>query len=98
MKEILRVLKQEGKMIVLEFSVPVWPWFKTLYHLYSFEVMPFFGKVITGKRDPFQYLAESVRAFSTPEEMAARLKAVGFRRVRFKRLTNGVVTVYSGER
>lgn len=98
LREILRVLKKAGKILVLEFSVPIWPWFKTLYHLYSFEVMPFFGKVITGKRDPFQYLAESVRTFSPPEEMAARLEAAGFRRVRFKRLTNGIVTIYFAEK
>ena len=98
LREMLRVLKQRGKLVILEFSMPVSSWLRGLYDLYSFKVMPHLGRLITGKSDPFLYLAESVRTFPSPEKVAAAIRAVGFRHVEFERLTNGLVTVYSGEK
>lgn len=98
LEEMFRVLRKNGKLMIMEFSLPVTPWFRALYHWYSFRVMPLFGRVVTGKKDPFVYLAESVRTFPSPEDMASRLERTGFRDVRFERLTDGVVVLYIGKK
>jgi demethylmenaquinone methyltransferase/2-methoxy-6-polyprenyl-1,4-benzoquinol methylase len=98
LREMFRVLKERGRLVILEFSVPVSPWVRSLYDLYSFKVMPYLGRLITGRSAPFRYLAESVRTFPSPEGLAATLSATGFRHVEFKRFTDGLVAVYSGEK
>ncbi len=96
--EIYRVLKPGGKLIIMEFSTPETPWIKTLYNWYSFKIMPFLGKVITGEDAPFIYLAESVRRFPAPETIKTLLEASGFSRVGFNRLTDGIVIAYCGRK
>jgi demethylmenaquinone methyltransferase/2-methoxy-6-polyprenyl-1,4-benzoquinol methylase len=96
LKEIFRVLKQDGALLILEFSVPVTHRVRELYRWYSFKVMPPLGKAITGHDAPFRYLADSVRSFHSPESMGAILDSSGFSRVTFQRLSNGIVTVYFG--
>jgi len=96
--EISRILKPGGKLIIMEFSTPKTPWIKTLYNWYSFKIMPFFGKVITGETAPFIYLAESVRRFPAPETIKTLLEASGFSRVGFNLLTDGIVIAYCGRK
>lgn len=96
--EMFRVLKEGGRLVVLEFSIPVSQWLRALYDWYSFRIMPHVGKMITGRSEPFRYLAESVRVFPSPEGVTDRIRTAGFRRVLFTRLTNGLVTVYRGEK
>lgn len=98
LEEIARVLKRDGRLMILEFSVPRTPWLRRLYELYSFKVMPVVGGIVTGTAAPFRYLAESIRVFPTPEALKARLEASGFTNVAFERLTNGIVVVYLAER
>jgi len=96
--EIFRVLKNGGKFMILEFSVPRSGWIKSLYESYSFKVMPFVGKLVTDTAEPFKYLAESIRVFPAPEAVKATLEALGFKRVTFQRLTDGIAVVYLGEK
>lgn len=96
--EIYRVLKPGGKLIIMEFSIPETPWIKTLYNWYSFKIMPFLGKVITGEDAPFIYLAESVRRFPSPETIKTLLETTGFSQVSFNRLTDGIVIAYSARK
>jgi demethylmenaquinone methyltransferase/2-methoxy-6-polyprenyl-1,4-benzoquinol methylase len=95
-KEIYRVLKPGGKLMCLEFSTPQNPWFRLLYDLYSFHVMPLAGKMLVGSREAYTYLPESIRMFSRPEELAAILEGLGFSKVRYRRLTNGIAVVHVG--
>lgn len=94
LREIIRVLKNGGKLMILEFSVPKTKWIRHLYTFYSFNVMPLAGKAVTGALAPFKYLAESICVFPAPEALTATLEASGFAHVTLQRLNNGIVVVY----
>jgi demethylmenaquinone methyltransferase/2-methoxy-6-polyprenyl-1,4-benzoquinol methylase len=95
-KEMHRVLKPGGRLMCLEFSQPVTPWFRWLYDFYSFQVMPAVGKIMVGSWQAYTYLPESIRMFSRPEELSATLYNLGFTRVRYRRLTNGIAVIHLG--
>jgi demethylmenaquinone methyltransferase / 2-methoxy-6-polyprenyl-1,4-benzoquinol methylase len=95
-REMFRVLKPGGKMMCLEFSKPKTAWFSRLYDFYSFTIMPLVGQVMVGSRDTYAYLSESIRMFSQPEELTALLREIGFVRVSYRRLTNGIAVIYQG--
>ena len=95
LQETHRVLIPGGKLVIMEFSIPQNRWIRTLYHWYSFWIMPAFGKLITGEDAPFIYLAESIREFPSPERVSDILRCAGFVQVRFHHLSNSLVTVYS---
>lgn len=98
LRECLRVLKTGGRFLCLEFSSVDLPGLDRLYELYSFNVIPAVGKAVTGDRDAYQYLVESIRKFPKPREFATMIEAAGFRRVSFKQMTGGVVAIHSGWR
>ena len=95
-REMFRVLKPGGTMMCLEFSKPKTGWFRRLYDFYSFYVMPAAGKIMVGSWDAYTYLPESIRMFSQPEELSAILTGIGFTRVRYRRLTDGIAVIYLG--
>ena len=80
----------------LEFSLPTSPWFLALYDFYSFRFMPWVGKLLAGSREAYVYLPESIRKFPSPAELTALLRHIGFSRVIFQRLTNGIAVIYAG--
>lgn len=93
-REMHRVLKPGGKLMCLEFSRPVTPWFRRLYDFYSFHVMPAVGKLMVGSWQAYTYLPESIRMFAQPQELCALLAGLGFSRVRHRRLTNGIAVIH----
>ncbi len=93
-REMFRVLKPGGTLMCLEFSKPKTAWFRALYDFYSFYLMPVMGKIVVGSWQAYTYLPESIRMFSQPEELAAVLTAIGFTRVRYRRLTNGIAVIH----
>jgi demethylmenaquinone methyltransferase / 2-methoxy-6-polyprenyl-1,4-benzoquinol methylase len=96
LKEFFRVLKPGGKLMVLEFSLPVNPVLRRLYHFYSFRWMPLAGKLVCGTSAPFRYLAESIRVYPSAEEIAGKLRNSDFTDVRFHRLCDGIAVVHLG--
>lgn len=95
-REMHRVLKPGGVLMCLEFSEPVTPWFRALYDFYSFYVMPVVGRILGGSQPAYTYLPESIRLFPGPDQLKARLEAIGFRSVRYRRLTDGIAVVHVG--
>ena len=91
--EFKRVLKNGGKLVILEFSRVEKP-FDKIYDWYSFNVLPFIGKKIVGNGDAYKYLAESIKMYPLPEEISSLLKDVGFTTVRYQKLSFGIVTIH----
>ena len=93
-KEMYRVLKPGGKMMCLEFSKPTSPLFRLLYDYYSFYIIPFLGKSITGSIQAYTHLPESIRTFPSPEKLSDIIKIIGFLHITHKKLTNGIAVIH----
>jgi demethylmenaquinone methyltransferase/2-methoxy-6-polyprenyl-1,4-benzoquinol methylase len=96
--EAFRVLKHGGKFLCLEFSAVDVPGLDRLYELYSFNVIPALGRVVTGDAEAYRYLVESIRRFPKPEAFSAMLRAAGFARVSHQQMSGGIVALHSGWR
>ncbi|MBI5328229.1 MAG: bifunctional demethylmenaquinone methyltransferase/2-methoxy-6-polyprenyl-1,4-benzoquinol methylase UbiE [Deltaproteobacteria bacterium] len=94
--EMARVVKPGGRVICLEFSHPTSKTFSKLYDLYSFKVMPEIGEVVTGNREAYTYLPESIRKFPPQEELKKIMEGVGLFKVKYYNLFNGIAAVHIG--
>jgi demethylmenaquinone methyltransferase/2-methoxy-6-polyprenyl-1,4-benzoquinol methylase len=95
LKEMCRVLKPGGKLLVLEFSKVAKPLEKA-YDWYSFKVLPQLGKLVAGDADSYRYLAESIRMHPDQEALKTLMKDSGFGHVDFHNLSAGVVALHMG--
>ena len=95
-EEAFRVLKFGGRFLVLEFSSVDVPGFEKVYEAYSFNVIPQMGQMITGDRDSYQYLVESIRKFPKPMRFEAMIERGGFEKVSHRVYAGGAVCLHSG--
>ena len=95
LKEMCRVLKPGGKLLVLEFSKVAKPLEKA-YDWYSFNILPNLGKLVAGDADSYRYLAESIRMHPGQEDLKTLIKNAGFGHVDFHNLSAGVVALHMG--
>ncbi len=95
LREMNRVLKPRGKLLVLEFSKIAKPLTKA-YDWYSFNVLPRLGKMVAGDDSSYRYLAESIRMHPGQEELKGLMKQSGFGHVDYHNLTGGVVALHVG--
>jgi demethylmenaquinone methyltransferase/2-methoxy-6-polyprenyl-1,4-benzoquinol methylase len=94
--EMRRVLKPGGMAAILEFSTPPNRAFAVLYNFYSRRILPMIGGLISGSRDAYTYLPESVRKFPRASELADMMRRAGFAEVEFEYLTGGIVALHLG--
>lgn len=98
LKEISRVLKPGSELGVLEFSMPKhWP-LNALYRFYFRKLLPRVGGLISGNRDAYSYLPESVATFPEGDGFATILTECGYKNVEVKKLTFGVATIYLAQK
>jgi len=96
--EARRVLRPGGRFLCLEFSQVAVPLLSEIYDLYSFKVLPALGEWVTGDRDAYRYLVESIRRFPRQDELAGRMTEAGFDQVRYRNLSGGVAALHSAWR
>jgi demethylmenaquinone methyltransferase / 2-methoxy-6-polyprenyl-1,4-benzoquinol methylase len=95
--EMHRVLKDGGRIVILEFSTPTLPVFKQLYHFYFLKVLPRIGGAFS-RFSAYQYLPDSVLEFPSRDTFKGMMREVGFKDVQHYDLTGGIATVYVGTR
>ena len=94
--EAYRVLKPGGRLMVLEFSQIPNELMQKVYDLYSFNVIPVMGQIVTGDRASYQYLVESIRKFPDQDRFAAMIREAGFGQVKYRNLSLGIAALHSG--
>ncbi len=98
LESILSSLKPGGKLIILEFSRPTNEFFRELYDIFSFEVIPKIGEFVAQSEESYRYLAESIRMHPTQKELKELMESAGFSNCNFDDITNGVVAIHSGKK
>lgn len=96
MAEICRVLKSDGRLLVLEFSQPKSFPVKQLYWVYNKLILPVFGRLISGDSAAYTYLPKSFYAFKEGEAFLEMMSEAGFKNVSQRRLSFGIATIYTG--
>ena len=97
LKELHRVLKPNGHLLILELSVPQNKILLSLYKLYFLHILPFIGKKISGDNKAYTYLPQSVMNFPKPKDFLQTMEECGFKDVRQKALTLGLCRMYEGK-
>ncbi len=97
LKEMARVTKSGGKVMVLEFGQVNIPVIGTLYNYYSQNILPKIGGLVTGQKDAYEYLQKSSAAFPCREEFVALMKeSNSFSKMEYISLTGGIAYIYKG--
>jgi demethylmenaquinone methyltransferase/2-methoxy-6-polyprenyl-1,4-benzoquinol methylase len=96
LSEMTRVVRPGGRVLCLEFSRPVSEIFSKIYDIYSFKIIPAVGEAITGNRNAYTYLPESIRKFPPQEELKEMMEEAGLFQVKYHNLFNGVAALHIG--
>lgn len=98
LREMSRVLKKNGKVIILEFGLPKNYLVKNIYMIYFKYVLPFIARIFSSDGTAYDYLVETVLEFPKDNKFVEVLNASGFRESSFTRLTFGIVNLYKGKK
>ncbi len=97
-REMARVLKPGGMLCVLELSTPTNRLIRWFYDLYTLHIIPWLGSLKSGDSSAYRYLPQSIAAVPQGDDMLQLMRNAGLKETRFKRLTLGVCTIYTGIR
>ena len=98
LREILRVLKPGGRLVILELSVPSNPLLRWCYNLYFTRLLPAIGGMVSGDKAAYRYLPASVLSFPNKREWMETMRHCGFRNVSHRAYTLGICRLYIGEK
>ncbi|MEU0282593.1 demethylmenaquinone methyltransferase [Streptomyces sp. NPDC088147] len=98
LRELYRVTKPGGRIVICEFSHPTWAPFRTVYEEYLMRALPPTARAVSSNPEAYVYLAESIRAWPDQPALAARLKGAGWSKVAWRNLTGGIVALHRGVR
>ncbi|MFI1919037.1 demethylmenaquinone methyltransferase [Nocardia sp. NPDC020380] len=96
LREMLRVTKPGGRLVVAEFSTPTLTPFRTVYMEYLMKALPWVAERVSSNPDAYVYLAESIRAWPTQPQLALRIADAGWSAVKWRNLTGGIVALHRG--
>lgn len=98
LRELLRVVRPGGRLVVCEFSHPTWRPFRTVYSEYLMKALPSVARRTSSNPEAYVYLAESIRAWPDQAALAADISACGWSRVQWRDLTGGIVALHRARR
>lgn len=96
LRSMYRVLKKGGRLLVLEFSKPVFEPLSKAYDLYSFTALPLMGKIVANDSESYQYLAESIRMHPDQRTLKGMMENAGFENCDYHNMTGGIVAIHRG--
>ncbi|MGZ8745269.1 MAG: demethylmenaquinone methyltransferase [Nocardioides sp.] len=94
LREMRRVTRPGGRLVVCEFSSPTWAPLRTVYLEYLMKALPSIARGVSSSPDAYVYLAESIRAWPDQEALARRIEAAGWGGVEWRNLSGGIVTLH----
>jgi demethylmenaquinone methyltransferase / 2-methoxy-6-polyprenyl-1,4-benzoquinol methylase len=95
--EMSRVLKRDGRLLVLEFSLPTVSIVRTIYRFYLHRCLPLLGSFLTRKKSAYDYLGDSIEEFPSGHAMIDLIEASGFKHVTLQPLSYGIATIYTAQ-
>jgi demethylmenaquinone methyltransferase/2-methoxy-6-polyprenyl-1,4-benzoquinol methylase len=98
LREMRRVIRPGGALVILEFSKPTLPVMASLFNFYFRHILPRIGAVVSGDKKAYQYLPNSVRQFPAQTELAEWLRTADFDQVSYKNLSGGIAALHWGRR
>ncbi|MFI2103600.1 demethylmenaquinone methyltransferase [Isoptericola sp. NPDC019693] len=98
LREMLRVVRPGGRVVICEFSTPTWAPFRTVYMEYLMRALPVVAGAVTRDRGSYDYLAESIRSWPDQAALGRRLLDAGWDRVSYRNLTGGIVALHRAVR